>query len=58
MEKMTNKKIKIQTSGSYDEEFYTLNISFNDYHVVSLDGLSKDDMLELKSCIDCMIADD
>ena len=49
---------RIQTSGTYDEEFYTLNISFNDYHVVTLDGLSKEDMLELKSCIDCMIAED
>lgn len=49
---------KIQTSGTYDEECYTLNIAFNDYHVVTLDGLSKEDMLELKSCIDCMIAED
>lgn len=49
---------RIQTSGTYDGEFYTLNISFNDYHVVTLDGLSKEDMLELQSCIDCMIMED
>ena len=49
---------KIQTSGTMDGEFYALNIAFNDYHVVTLDGLSKEDMLELKSCIDCMIMED
>lgn len=48
----------IQTSGTFDEEFYSLNISFNEYHVVTLDGLSKEDMIELKSCIDCMLTDD
>lgn len=49
---------KIQTSGTYDGEFYSLNIAFNEYHVVTLDGLSNEDMLELKSCIECMIAED
>lgn len=49
---------RIQTSGTMDGEFYALNIAFNDYHVVTLDGLSKEDMLELKSCIDCMIVED
>jgi hypothetical protein len=48
----------IQTSGNYDGEFYILNIAFNDYHVVTLDGLSKEDMLELQSCIDCMLMED
>lgn len=46
---------RIQTSGTYDGEFYTLNIAFNDYHVVTLDGFSKEDMLELQSCLNCMI---
>jgi len=49
---------RIQTSGTYDGEFYLLNIAFNDNHVVTLDGLSEEDMLELKSCIDCMIMED
>jgi len=53
-----NSERRIQTSGTYDEECYTLNIAFNDYHIVTLDGLSKEDMVELKSCIDCMIAED
>jgi len=48
----------IQISGTYDGEFYSLNIAFNDNHVVTLDGLSEEDMLELKSCIDCMIMED
>jgi hypothetical protein len=49
---------RIQTSGSYDDEFYTLNIAFNDYHLVSLDGLSQEDLKEIKSCIDCMLLED
>ena len=49
---------RIQTSGTFDGEFYILNIAFSDYHVVSLDGLSKEDMLELKSCINCMIVEE
>ena len=49
---------RIQTSGSYDGEFYSLNIAFNDCNVVTLDGLSHEDMLELQSCIDCMIMED
>ena len=48
----------IQTSGSYDGEFYSLNISCNDNHVITLDGLSEEDMIELQSCIDCMIMED
>lgn len=48
----------IQTSGTYDGEVYNLNIAFSDQHVVSLEGLSYDDMTELKSCIDCMLMED
>ena len=48
----------IQTSGTYDDEFYTLNIAFNDNHVVTIDGLSKEDMLELQSCIECLLVED
>jgi hypothetical protein len=51
-------KKSIQTSGTYDGEFYSLNIAFNDNHVVTLDGLSHEDMLQLNSCIDCMIMED
>ena len=49
---------RIQTSGTFDGEFHTINIAFSDHHLISIDGLSKEDMLELKSCIDCMIVED
>lgn len=48
----------IQTCGSYDQEFYSLTICFTDDHCITLDGLSQEDMLELKSCIDCMLIED
>lgn len=48
----------IQTSGTSDGEVYNLNIAFSDQHVVCLEGLSHKDMLELKSCIDCMLMED
>ena len=46
----------IQTCGSCnpDEDEYSLTIAF-EKQAITLDGLSKDDMLELKSCIDCML---
>lgn len=46
----------IQTCGSCnpDEDEYSLTIGF-EKQAITLDGLSKDDMLELKSCIDCML---
>jgi len=47
---------KIQTAGTFDGECYSLIIGFRESeHAISLDGLSKEDMLELKSCIDCML---
>jgi hypothetical protein len=46
----------IQTCGSSnpDEDEYSLTIAF-EKQAITLDGLSKDDVLELKSCIDCML---
>ena len=46
----------IQTCGSSnpDEDEYSLTIAF-EKQAITLDGLSEDDMLELKSCIDCML---
>jgi hypothetical protein len=51
-------KKRIQTSGTYDGEFYSLNIAFTDQHAINLDGLSYEDMLQLQSCIDCMLMED
>ena len=46
----------IQTCGSSnpDEDEYSLTIAF-EKQAITLDGLSKDDVLEIKSCIDCML---
>lgn len=49
---------KIQTCGTSDGEVYNLNIAFSDQHAIALEGLSHEDMLELKSCIDCMLVEE
>ena len=46
--------IKTCGSSNPDEDEYSLTIGF-EKQAITLDGLSKDDMLELKSCIDCML---
>lgn len=48
----------VQTCGTSDGDVYNLNIAFTDQHVVCLEGLSYEDMLQLKSCIDCMLMED
>lgn len=48
----------IQTCGSFDGEYYSLTVAIGERHGMTLDGLSKEDMLELKSCIDCMLIED
>lgn len=48
----------IQTTASFDDEFYSLTICFTNEHCVTLDGLSLEDMNELKSCIDCILMED
>ena len=49
---------KIQTSGSYDGECYTSNVAFNDFHVMTLDGLSREDLNELASCVTAMMSEE
>ena len=44
----------IQTCGGFDGEVYNITVAF-EKHAITLDGLSKEDMLELQSCIDCML---
>ena len=49
----------IQTCGGYNEDDgYSLTLAFTDQHAITLDGLSYEDMLQLKDCIDCMIMED
>lgn len=49
---------RIETSGSYDGESYTINVAFNDFHVMTLDGLGREDLFELASCIAAMMPQD
>jgi hypothetical protein len=51
-------KTKVQTCGGFDGDFYNITICFTDSHCINLDGLSKEDMLELQSCINCMLIED
>ena len=46
----------IQTTGSFDktEQFYSLSVCF-DSHSVTLDGLTKDDLKELQSCVNILL---
>lgn len=49
----------IQTCGSCDsnDELYSISIAFES-HAVTIDGLSKDDLEELQSCISCLLSTD
>lgn len=48
---------KIQTTGSYDGKSgdFSISICPNDNHLFTLDGLSIDDMKELKSLVDILL---
>lgn len=48
---------KIQTTGSYDRKSgdFSISICPNDNHLFTLDGLSIDDMKELKSLVDILL---
>jgi hypothetical protein len=47
----------IQTCGGMCDGEYSITVAF-EKHAISLEGLSKEDMLELQSCIDCMLMED
>ena len=51
---MLMRTIQVGGSSTPEEDEYSLTIGF-EKQSITLDGLSKDDMLELKSCIDCML---
>ncbi len=46
----------VQTCGSFNlnENLYSFSIAFEN-HCITIDGLSKEDMIEIKSCVDCLI---
>jgi hypothetical protein len=47
----------IQTCGGMCDDEYSITVAFEN-HAITLDGLSREDMLELQSCIDCMLMED
>jgi hypothetical protein len=47
----------IQTCGGFDGEVYNITVAF-EKQAITLDGLSKDDMLEIQSCVECMLMED
>lgn len=50
---------KIQTFGGYNlEDGYAFSICFGDGPIMSLNGLSKEDIYEIASCSLCMLPDE
>lgn len=51
---------QIQTCGSFVEsdDCYTFSIAFGDGPVMSLDGLTKEDIYEIASCALCMLPEE
>ena len=47
----------IQTCGGFDGDFYNITVAF-EKQAITLDGLSKDDMLEIQSCVECMLMEE
>lgn len=49
----------IQTCGSYHpEDGYSFSIAFGDGPAMTLDGLSKDDIYEIASCVLCLLPEE
>lgn len=50
---------QIQTSGGYNEDDgYSFAICFGDGPLMSLEGLTKEDIYEIASCALCMLPDE
>jgi hypothetical protein len=50
---------QIQTSGGYTpDDGYTFSICFGDGPLMSLEGLSKEDIYEIASCAVCMLPEE
>lgn len=50
-------KTTVQTTGTYDvkEDYFSLSICPNDSHSFTLEGLSVEDMKEIKSLVDILL---
>lgn len=52
-------KRQIQTTGGYNpDDGYTFAICFGDGPLMSLEGLTKEDIYEIASCALCMLPDE
>ena len=50
---------QIQTCGGYNEDDgYSFSVAFGDGPCMTLDGLTKDDIMEIASCALCMLPDE
>jgi hypothetical protein len=50
---------QIQTCGGYNiEDGYAFTIAFGDGPCMSLDGLTKEDIMEIASCALCMLPEE
>jgi hypothetical protein len=47
----------IQTCGGFDGEVYNITVAF-EKHVITLDGLSKEDIYQIASCALCMLPEE
>jgi hypothetical protein len=49
-------KRQIQTCGGYNpDDGYSFTIAFGDGPAMTLDGLTKEDLQEIQSCIECLM---
>jgi hypothetical protein len=56
---MNSEKRQIQTCGGYnDDDGYTFCISFGDGPLMSLEGLTKEDIYQIASCALCMLPEE
>lgn len=56
---MNSEKRQIQTTGGYNpNDGYSFAICFGDGPLMSLDGLTKEDIYEIASCALCMLPDE
>jgi len=50
---------QIQTCGSsHPKDGYSFSIAFGDGPCMTLDGLTKEDLKEIQSCIECLILEE
>jgi hypothetical protein len=52
-------KRQIQTCGGYNpDDGYSFTIAFGDGPAMTLDGLTKEDLQEIQSCVECLMLEE